>query len=78
MTYFKIRLAPGKYLIGQNFGGQNFQRTKFFSRQNFRHQVEFRQLHIYARGRGKQYFFRVNLQIQGAPFFSGVILCIET
>ena len=30
------------------------------------------------RGRGKQYIFRVNLQIQGAPFFPGVILCIGT
>ena len=28
------------YLIGQNFGGQNFRRTKFFGGQNFRHQVE--------------------------------------
>ena len=27
------------YLIGQNFGGQNFRRTKFFGGQNFRHQL---------------------------------------
>ena len=33
---------------------------------------------IFLIGRGKQYNFRVNLQIQGAPFFSGVILCVGT
>ena len=31
---------PTVYLIGQNFGGQNFRRTKFFGGQYFRHQVE--------------------------------------
>ena len=29
------------YLIGQNFGGQNFQRTKFFGGQNFWQQARF-------------------------------------
>ena len=28
------------YLIGQNFVGQNFRRTKYFVGQNFRHQAE--------------------------------------
>ena len=28
------------YLIGQNIGGQRFQRTKFFGEQNFRRQLE--------------------------------------
>ena len=32
-----------RYLTGQNFGGQNFRRTKFLGGQNFRHQVEFPQ-----------------------------------
>ena len=38
-----LKFSPNpypKYLIGQNFGGQNFRRTKFFGGQNFRHQVE--------------------------------------
>ena len=34
-------LALFIYLIGQNFGGQNFRRTKFFDGQNFRYQVRF-------------------------------------
>ena len=29
-----------KYLIGQNFGGQNFRWTQFFGRQNFPHNLE--------------------------------------
>ena len=33
-------LGESKYLIGQNFGGQNFRRTKFFGGQNFRHHLE--------------------------------------
>ena len=29
------------YIIGQNFGGQNFRRTKIVGGQNFRQQVRF-------------------------------------
>ena len=43
-TVLAIYPLPPYYLIGQNSGGQNFRRRKFFGRQNFRHQVEIRQL----------------------------------
>ena len=33
-------LPGGEYLIGKNFVGQNFRRTKYFVGQNVRHQVE--------------------------------------
>ena len=40
ILYQKVLIFYFIYLIGQNFVGQNFRRTKYFVGQNFRHQAE--------------------------------------